>query len=382
MNYTPKQPAYSLVFAFLVMTVIMIVASATIQNTESKVRYFAELEATAQARLAAESAAEKAVTMVRAFQSGYEPTQSGEAAFCEGGTSSAECQSYGNFEIYADAIQLTDNTTGDASFYLPIAGTGTAGLSDECSVLNVDDEPYSDPDHVCNWNKLLYGESATIPLYATDSNGEMQTAQALGISSWSLRLRTPCANGSQAADCDGDDRMQFDTSDDPDEPSGEGSTILLWQVIYDNDPDPTVLDLGALVPDDDKDSGAFGGEANRANSSLNTEVYEDLINDESTDDFTVLDSSTIAGYSGVVDSLESVLQMDIVSTLESTAGETIPYLEWQLQFDSTGLTPFADAKSVFVGEGYYVEGDRIFYFPYVVERSTLGGGSTIYTLSN
>jgi len=56
-----KTPAYSLVFAFLIMTVIMLVAGTTIENTHDKVIYFREIEGTAQARLAAESAAELAV---------------------------------------------------------------------------------------------------------------------------------------------------------------------------------------------------------------------------------------------------------------------------------------------------------------------------------
>ena len=65
---TLNKPAYSLIFAFLIMTVIMIVAGTTIENTQEKVRYFNELEATSQARLSAESAAELAVMQIREYE--------------------------------------------------------------------------------------------------------------------------------------------------------------------------------------------------------------------------------------------------------------------------------------------------------------------------
>lgn len=356
MNYTPKQPAYSLVFAFLVMTVIMIVASATIQNTESKVRYFAELEATAQARLAAESAVERAVAMVRDYGAGYEV--SGESEFCVGGSGS--CESYGNYEVYADGTLLSDGY-----YYLPIAGTGTAGLSDDCSVLDVNE----DPDDPCNWNKLMYGESVTIPLYSIDSEnpeGSILTADDLGIDEWSLRVRTPCVEGYDA-DCV---RYEFDTSGST---YASGDTIVLWQVIYE---DSDTGSLAALVPDD-----VMLGPIRH--TTANTEVYEEKINTANVSgDYVVLSSDDIADYAANdVNELEAVLQLDIVSPLRSAAG-TIPYLEWQLQMGNMATAPFADGKSVFVGECYHEVNGKIYYFPYVVTRSTVGEGSTVYTLSN
>ena len=37
--------------------------------------------------------------------------------------------------------------------------------SDECDYLASADE---DVDHACNWNKIMYGQSVTIPLYSYD----------------------------------------------------------------------------------------------------------------------------------------------------------------------------------------------------------------------
>lgn len=351
------------------MTVILIIASATIQNTESKVRYFAELEATAQARLAAESAAERAITMIRNYEAGYETSE--DNVFCSGITAThTTCTSYGDYEIYAKGTELTDDF-GSTNFYIPIAGTGTAGLSDECSVMNVTGD-YANPDHPCNWNKLMYGESVTIPLYSSDESGTgILTAADLGISSWSLRLRTPCANGSYESDCDGDVRMKFDTTGSE---LSSGDTIILWQIIYDDG----VGNMEALVPDDAVIP--FGFTDDRGGD--NTEVYEKLINDEmDAGTFEVLNSDDIAGYAGTVDALEAVLQLNIVSTLSSDTG-IIPYLEWQLKMDNMAIAPFADPKSVILGEGFYEGNGKTYYFPYTVTRYTVGEGSTAYTLSN
>jgi len=75
------------------------------------------------------------------------------------------------------------------------------------------------------------------------------------------------------------------------------------------------------------------------------------------------------------------LQMNIVIPLKELSTEaSIPYLEWQLTIDSS--EPFADNKSMIIGEGYHQGTRHIFYSSDVITRSTTGENTTIYTLSN
>jgi hypothetical protein len=376
------QPAYSLVFAFIVMTVMMIVAGTTIENTLEKHDYVKQMEGAVQAKLAAESAAEMAVVAMKDYGAGYAPT-GGEGVVCLSGNTSAdgsttsesdgsssttsgtdtsECTGWANYEVYASAGA---NSESDEtwSHYLPIPGSGTAGGSD-CSVRDSD----QDVDQVCNWNKLMYGDSVTIPLYSADEYGSVATPAELSVTDWALKVRTPCV------DPDGD----YDTCERYDFDDGmtyeEDDSVIFWQV---SGEDPDTGDEIVMVPDDGFAYNPMTLTEER--TTTNTEIYESLIDDAYASNYIVLYDEGPADLA-TYDSYQSALQLNIVTPMVDLINGPIPYLEWQLVM--SGTEGFADTKSVVVGEGFYEIDDRTFYFPYVITRDTTGESASIYTLSN
>lgn len=375
------QPAYSLIFAFIIVTVMMLVAVTTIQNTTDKISYYKDLEGGSEAYLAAQSAAEDGVLAMKNYNAGY-TNSAAVPSFSTDYDGDGTDETTSQYQVYGNA--QANSTDTSVPFYLPMPGTGTAGT--DCSVTdsNHDGDFDNDPavEDPCNWNKMLYGDSVSIPLYTDDGSGGLLFPTDLGFTSWSLKMRTPCADPTDdPSTCASSGRSEFGTSDSS---TGEGDSVILWQLTgTDTSGNPI-----NLVPDDDSAPDFWTGLYFKAVSSANTEIYESLINDHMTSsDFIILKAdSTSTNYSSLYDfctrtDLASLnLQMNIVTPLKDTSDNSIPYLEWQLTEDST--SPMADTKSVIVGEGYHQGTDHIFYYPYTVTRSTTGESSNVYTLSN
>ena len=360
-----KKPAYSLIYALLIMVVIMMVAATSIQNTTEKIRIFNDLEGGSQARLTAETAAELGVQNMKAKNPGYEVIR--EDAFDDG-------TSHGDYFVYSKA--MTNDVLGGIDTFIPMPNSGTAVPGSECNIL----DNHKDPDHACNWNKLTIGETAAIPLYADNGFSAIDNPDDLGLTAWYLRVRTPCTNGSLEEDCDGGSRYILDEGST----LAEDASVVFWQLIAEVQGGDT---LGMLP--DDITVGFFGTFIRDIN--LNTEVYESLINSSNTYgslDHVVLEaSSSETKYQEILDfCLDSTIQrltmqLDIVSPLiEESTGLGIPYLEWQLVTNSTD--PFADNKAAIVGKGYYEGLSGTYYFPYIIVKPTVGENNNIYTLSN
>ena len=403
---THKTPAYSLVFAFLIMTVIMLVAGTTIENTQDKVTYFREIEGTAQARLAAESAAELAVMEIRDAELGFDPaysdTTAGEGVFClEYGSATStttttsttgnpedDCKTWASYDVRSVAEENTADSSGSGYFYTPIPGTGSAGLSDECSIL----DSHLDPDHPCNWNKLMYGQSVTVPLYVDDgidySGATYTPASAeIDLDDWYLKVRTPCVDEYSETctryEFEGESFVPYAYHDANGDgmytPSLDNPSVILWQLIGEN---ATTGAISTVVPDDDTDV-YTPTLVDTYRTSTNTEISQSDINS----DEIVLELSTHTDIeeistdsSGTYNLTSLVLQLDIVSLLVDSDGDSIPYLEWQ--FVTLANYPFATNEMSVIGSGYYEGESGTFYFPYVISRSSTGESTNIYTLSN
>lgn len=365
-------PAYSLVFAFLVMTVILIIATTTVENTNEKLVYFREMEGATQAQLSAESAAEQAILAMKDYSAGYS-IELTEEVFQVDNNEDGAYESWGNYTVSSSA-QMNSTDPRDY-FYTPIPGTGTAGDPHGCSILNED----KDIDHPCNWNKLLYGESVTIPLYTDDGSGNILTpADFDDFAAWSLKIRTPCMDGSlDDPDCV---RYTFDEVDsDPGKTIDGGDPVVFWQLVGEDSDGNSV----SLLPDDGK--GLYFGSYTRTSS--NTEIYESLVNDayDSSGDFIVLQAYNAAPYTDLysvcMEDLNTLaLQLNIVTPLLDESTGSFPYLEWQLEVESSQA--FANTQAIVTGEGYYQAHDKIFYSPFVLTRSTTGEHTGLYTLSN
>jgi len=376
---THSRPAYSLIFAFIIMTVMMIVAATTIQNTNDKIATYRDLDGGTQAYLAAQSAAEKGVLAIQDASPGYETSQS--EAYCLDPDGDGNCNSWGDF------IALAEGRAYGSYYYTPLFGTGTAGNADDCSVLDyidpttgeVIDSLSVDVDKPCNWNKLLYGSSATIPLFDTlnDGTGTVDTPDTLaGFAGWNLKIRTPCDDGTMDSDCE-----RYTLNEDG-SISGEGDTVVFWQLTG-TDADGNAV---SLVPDDTVIANRVSHVETRIDAGdLNTEVYESLINNALTTGYTVLSANSTGHYQTLLTEctldLQSLsLQLNIVTPLKDDSGASIPYLEWQLETDSSA--PLADNKTTMIGQGYFEGANHTYYSPYVVSRPTIGESANVYTLSN
>lgn len=358
---------------------MMLVAVTTIQNTTDKISYYKDLEGGSEAYLAAQSAAEDGVLAMKNYNAGYTNSAAVDS-FSTDYDGDGTDETTSQYQVYGNA-QANSNDTS-VPFYLPMPGTGSAGT--DCSVTdsNHDGDFDNDPavNDPCSWNKMLYGDSVTIPLYTDDGLGGLFFPTDLGFTSWSLKMRTPCADPTDdPSTCASSGRSEFKTSDST---TGEGDSVILWQLTGTD----TSGNAISLVPDDGTGRDMFFVD-DRAGWTYNNEIYESLFNDHLASDFTVLKAdSTSTNYSSLYDfctrtDLASLnLQMNIVTPLKDTSDNSIPYLEWQLTENST--SPMADSKSVIVGEGYHQGTDHIFYYPYTVTRSTTGESSNVYTLSN
>jgi hypothetical protein len=375
-----KKPAYSLIFAFIMMTVIMVIATTTIQDTRNKLHLFSNLESSSQARLAAESAAELGIVALKDPSTyGYDSGTEVDEAFCADSGGGTTCQAEGKYIIHAHAAERTDTSAG--TYFLPIPGTGNAAPSEDCSVLDAE----KDVDHACNWDKLVPGESITIPMYNDDGNGTLIFPDTMGMTAWYLRLRTPCEDaGVYSEDCDGNDRYTISSKTSWAE-SSDNPTIVLWEFTAESSGVST-----SMIPNDVTVSGS-------RYYLDNTEIYEGLIEAApytslfSNIDNVVLaaDTSSTTGYDLIYDFITDVtgsgytdliFNMSIVNALEDTSGSTIPYLEYQVVMESSD--PSISPRAEIIGKGYYESGGDVYYSPYVLSSNNTDTITTLYTLSN
>ncbi len=377
-----SQPGYSLIFALVIVTLIMIVASTAIQGTLGKLTYYNDVVSGIYAKYSAESAVDRALLAIKNTEAGYEINETSTTA---GNATSA----------YTVVERAQKNTNDSTYYYTPIPMTGTAAPSEDCNYLSSTDSPVND---ACNWNKILYNQSVTIPLYSYDrASGQIKNPNALGLTSWNLKVRTPCmpdVSGvvSYADDCGGASRYVLDgdaTSYATDD------SIVLWQLLgVSVAADGTETSVVSVVPDDTPERRG-GGAITGRKTGVNSEIYESLINNVSssiTSKYSVLSTSsptdtTIGAttYDNLLDlckdtSIDKLyLQLSIVNPLQ-TSTQSVPYLEWQLESIMTGA--FADNKAVVIGKGYYVGQSGTFYYPSVVTRTTVGERASVYTISN
>jgi hypothetical protein len=396
MTLLHKKPSYSLVFALVLMTGIMIVASTSMDNSIEKVRFYNDMEGNTQARLASESAVERAYLEIKQYELGYEPVPS-EEEFCvklrvasipDDGAEGEEESDRGllaDLEYEVDCSgELSRNRHTvrarseenpldlEGNYYLPLPNAGTAAPQDECPLGR---DIYKDPSHACNWNKLLYGDVVTIPLYSADASGAFNPfVDEAPFADWSLKMRLPCINGSLDQYCGGGDRYLLD---DGDGSIDQDQSVILWKLIGER-ADGSKVELGL------SDMKAFIDPSAR-DILLNTEVIESDINDELfLNENLVLrmsDYIEIMLFSQDSDFIKLSLQLEpvlpFITKPELFEPVLAPYLEWQLITN----TPVASNRVILEGEGWYEGRHNTYYFPYTSIIETSEGGFTGFTLA-
>ena len=277
---------------------------------------------------------------------------------CEGVV--GDCESEGGASIYAKYEIVGQDEDSETKYDLgyrsvPVLGTGDAILG--CDSFDYDkSELQGDAGHVCNWNRLYYGKSVDIPLYVVDVTGEEVwnlaadfhpgdgsfDGSGIGISYLEIRFRAPCK-------VFGTDGFLCAESGEVD---GEGVTddvVVNWQV------------SGTCFADDDSgEICAFlqNPEAGDSGSVVSIDRFpgsEDVpvaFLDPVTEGMDM--SENVVSGTDILEDDEwlmnrPVLKLSFVREIVNTDGDTIPYLEYQLIYDST--KPLASAYTVSV-EGY------------------------------
>lgn len=391
----PRQPAYSLIFALIYMTLIMFIAVSSVEGTNDTLYSQRGIEESIRAQLAAQSAAELGIVAVKDFNAGYSLPFT-EKTFCLYADSSlnssgdGDCTTWGNVTVYSSAMENSNDFTG--FFYTPMPGTGSAASGDDCTIRDRDHDgdfdDNLDVDHPCNWNKLRYGESVTIPLTTDDGSGGILTpADFFNFNGWQLKVRTPCADTPgkpDEAECSM--RFTMDENDSTGTFDSGGDSVIFWQLIGESDTDGDGVGdtTMSVLPNDEPDE--VRGNTVR-NAIVNTEIYEGLINDAGFDSVVLdINESSSAPFDEIYNTcMDSTLtnlslQLNIVTPLMDNGGDPIPYLEWQLL--SNASEPFGDTKAIVIGEGYHKGANRTFYYSQILSRATTGESLNIYTLSN
>ncbi|HLG25506.1 MAG TPA: hypothetical protein VI588_01780 [Candidatus Gracilibacteria bacterium] len=317
-----------------------------------------------------------------------------------------DCPLKATFKVQGQVPENTaygQNTAYSGMYGLPTPGSGSA--VEGCDPLkafqnvpfnyNAADDTFSESsggiydatEHPCNWNRIKFGESLSIPLYV--ANGECTTnpdficnPRDIGLNSLYVRVRTPCKTGEKI--CPGSERYTLDVNFG--DPKVEGNdTIVDWQIVGTN---ASETETYIMQPIRDYDEQMYGGR-----SPSNSEIYESRINDLKSvtiGKFEVLFSLAAMSQYGddifadvdppgnigkissyLVDANGSpwqiggairpttndrihkpVLKLAVITKLQESQSVTVPYLEYQILASAgVGFQP-TDTSQTIKSEGY------------------------------
>jgi len=318
---------------------------------------------------------EKAIAVVADNGVGFEDSDTSAVEFDT--TDDGVTDVTGDYDIYARAKELSwkggdDECTslGPIPCYLtPMPGTGDA-YGGDC-----DEELWDeDADHACNWNRITTGESVTFPLfYYNDSGVLVNSFTDSSVDSFMLRVRAP-------EDSVMGGRYQLNE---------EGNAIITWEF------NGTCLDSDGVTEFDCYITPVTDG-------GIETYILEEDINDASAD-YIVMQSGYYSGgnYTGddslgnddisIINFLvgdyflyshlsidETYFKMTIPNLLETSSGDPIPYLEYQIVTN----VEISDNKVLYEAEGR-AEGQLGTYVRNLEATQSIGADSVInFVLQN
>lgn len=324
-----KTQGISLIFAIITITIILVIAGTLAQSFLRTNQRNWDLFRSTQAYYAARAAMEEAISLAAASTLGYEDSEDESLTL----TTYATDDVRGGFEIFARSKPLDWQDDPAAAVcdagslcYVPIPGTGAAGGA-SCDFEDTSQTWPTDEDDDCNWNKIAYGDTVTIPFYyedticpfPTDVDGVCNPWET-GWNAFSLRIRTP-------------EGQTLDEAVD--------DVVVSWQFTGES----ALGNPEAITPV------LVGGMG-----SSETQIYENDINDNDP----ILNESTNAEkgsgfkfpiYDFLTDEtfFQPSLVLSVIIPLEddSIPQEAIPYLEYQVIVD----TEIADNKIVYTADG-------------------------------
>ncbi|MDP4008065.1 MAG: hypothetical protein Q8P68_02630, partial [Candidatus Peregrinibacteria bacterium] len=199
-----SQRAVSMVIALALLSVITIISLTSTYVLTNAIRGNTEFGSSIRAEAAADSGIELGLGAIRGKNPGWELGSADDPiTMCftpSGLTSSSLEQQAANYPcpsvaqqkvqywITSSAKEIAPNT-----YIIPPPGEGNAG--ENCERAGNFDE-ILEP---CNWNKLYFGETVSIPLYTT-INGQtinppdLPDGSGPGLGAFTLKVRTPCVD--------------------------------------------------------------------------------------------------------------------------------------------------------------------------------------------
>lgn len=387
--------AASLVMVLGLIAMIVAISFGVSQIVVTSIRTGAQLKNSDEAYYAAEGAIEKVLEQVKRYDVGYSDSQTGATNFTQkqiggsqGGTTpttigneatadyTIEGQlpdapfitgAYGAVTGSCPNVTVPPNTTG-GKYSFPAAGNGEAGgilCRDiepvvDCNTLRTAPEAtvevqgqsqpnfiISDPaDYPCNWGVIRAQDPVVVPLYVdrgngiidnpaktmNESNGQIDTTKnGLGMSSFVMRFRTPCAipSGSTVRPrvCAGNEREEIDDQ--------SIDLAAIWKIEAEEWGTGNLL---SLEPD------------SSLNPFTNTEIKSAKLN-SSQDKLTSITEVALGNLNGVQNKVRYIaeylqlisssyetihkprLKLSLTKPLQNKLGEEIPYLEYQLLTD-------------------------------------------------
>jgi hypothetical protein len=337
----------SLIFALILVSIIMVIAATMTASFLRASQLNQDLFRSTQAYYVARAAMEKALEDASNNGIGYENTATAAASWDTTGNGTDDVT--GDYAIYAQGKTLTwidapttDSCNGVDFCYIPIPGTGNAG--DSCDFEDDSQTWYNDSDEACNWNKIVYGQTVTIPLFYTDSTGTQMNDFTSG-DLFTLKIRTPESSSGTRPSLNS-------TLDD--------EVIVNWEIVAECD-DGSSVDSCFITGYETLGSGSGPG----SSSGSDSRILGSVINGASSyavleEDTEGIDNLQITGvqitefltnsdpghsYSAIEN---HYLKISVITPLIDSSGTSIPHLEWQLETS----VPFSTTQIIYTADGH------------------------------
>lgn len=380
-NKTKLLPGVSLLIAIGMVTAIVLFGILISSLVVSSIRESANINRANEAYYAAEGGLEKGLLENQLHGAGYSSTPPTFYYQQNPSNPSATIKT-----VYTIQGQVpADSAYGSDSDYSGMYGVptpGTGNVAPDCDPLKAvttglvsyDGVDYAtaDPaDHPCNWNKIRVGETVTIPLYYTDSNGQevnLFNAANAANAQFFLRIRTACEDNEVM--CSEADRMKLDDSTAGDASVDYNDAIVNWQIIgQDTNSGQTVtLEPFILIISMFNQPLQFSGSTTIVfESKLNNTFFKHEMlqkTSKGSEKIKSCDGSIInfltsggatscsSGLNWNYNLLHPVLKFTVINTLEDFNHNTIPFLEYQVIAGFPGNVTPANTSQIIRAEGF------------------------------
>jgi len=320
------------------ITALMLIGSTLLDSISRNLNRVDAIWASTQAQVTADTAFEKALAYI-----GDRCDGGCDHSVAAGVLENGDGEAVGTYDF--DILGQSGRRASE-DYYVPIPGYGDS--AEECDDID-------NPDDACNWNRIYYGDTVTMPLYV-DGDDQFQGNEFF------IKVRTPeCdyTGGKPDTVCNGDDRKLIACADGVVKAVRNGCSyandlvVMTWQIVDEN-----------MFAEADVSVQAFMGTTVRVNE--NSELFITDINNKLSTDILNIDDRFLGTTNGTIKSLIGtsgsmtypVLKLSFIQTIENSDGP-ITYLEYQVVTDE----PISSDRSFINTIGYMTHKGETYYWP-------------------